>query len=62
VREYLRERRTLAAWRACQLSDDSLAAIAARTGFADQAHMTRSFAHVLGTTPARLRRLAAPSA
>jgi AraC family transcriptional regulator len=33
----------------------SLAAIAARTGFADQAHLTRSIRRYFGNTPSRLR-------
>lgn len=33
-----------------------LATIAAQTGFADQAHLTRSFRRFFGTTPGRLRR------
>jgi AraC family transcriptional regulator len=57
VRQYIRERRVLAAWRACQTCDASLAAIAIRSGFADQAHMTRAFTEVLGIPPGRLRRL-----
>ncbi|REK12047.1 MAG: AraC family transcriptional regulator [Planctomycetota bacterium] len=57
VRAYLRTRRVLAAWRACEREEASLAAIAARSGFADQAHMTRAFAQVLGISPGRLRKL-----
>jgi AraC family transcriptional regulator len=57
VREYIRRRRVLAAWRAWERGDETLAAIALRVGFADQAHMTRAFAAVLGTSPGRLRRL-----
>jgi AraC family transcriptional regulator len=57
VREYLRRRRTLEAWRACEQNGKPLAAIAASTGFADQAHMTRAFHRELGISPARLRRL-----
>jgi AraC family transcriptional regulator len=33
----------------------SIAAIAAEVGFADQSHLTRCFVRVLGTTPARYR-------
>jgi AraC family transcriptional regulator len=36
-------------------SDDSIAAIAADTGFADQSHLTRMMRQYSGTTPARLR-------
>ena len=57
VRQYIRQRRVLAAWRACQACDESLAAVAARSGFADQAHMTRAFTEVLGISPGRLKRL-----
>jgi AraC family transcriptional regulator len=58
LHEHLRRRRVLAAWRACERGDESLAAIAARVGFADQSHMTRAFASVLGISPARLKRFA----
>lgn len=34
---------------------DSLATVAAKTGFADQAHLTRTIRRLFGTTPARLR-------
>jgi AraC family transcriptional regulator len=37
-------------------STDPLASIAAQTGFADQAHLTRTVRSLFGTTPARLRR------
>jgi AraC-like DNA-binding protein len=37
-------------------STEPLATIAAQTGFADQAHLTRTIQHLYGTTPARLRR------
>jgi len=57
VRQYIRERRVSAAWRACQTGEGSLAAIAVRTGFADQAHMTRAFTEILGVSPGRLKRL-----
>jgi AraC family transcriptional regulator len=57
VREYLRQRRTLAAWRACEEHGQPLSVIAARCGFADQSHMTRAFTRELGISPARLRRL-----
>jgi AraC family transcriptional regulator len=58
IRQYIRERRVLAAWRACQAGDTPLAAVACCSGFADQAHMTRAFAEVLGISPGQLRRLA----
>ena len=40
-------------------TEDSLSAIAAATGFADQSHMTREFQRVLGATPAQVRRTSA---
>jgi AraC-like DNA-binding protein len=61
VRRYIHERRVLAAWRACQSGAVPLAAIAARFCFADQAHMTRVFARVLGISPGQLKRLACPA-
>jgi AraC family transcriptional regulator len=61
VREYLLQRRTLTAWRACEERNQSLSAIAARCGFADQAHMTRAFTRELGISPARMQRLLAAS-
>lgn len=57
VREYLRQRRTLVAWRACEERGQPLSAIATRCGFADQSHMTRAFTRELGISPARLQRL-----
>jgi AraC-like DNA-binding protein len=39
--------------------EQPLSAIAAEFGFADQAHMTRTFTTKLGVSPAKLRRLAA---
>lgn len=57
ARRYMLERRVLAAWRACERDEDSLAAIALRSGFSDQSHMTRTFQVLLGTPPSRLRRL-----
>ena len=57
VRQYIRQRRVLAAWRSWERSEGTLAAIAQAVGFADQAHMTRAFAVELGVSPGRLRRL-----
>jgi AraC family transcriptional regulator len=50
-------RRLRLAWAAAEIarSDMSLAAIAARAGFADQSHFTRLFRAYVGTTPARYR-------
>jgi AraC-like DNA-binding protein len=44
--------------RARRLLDDGLpaAAVAARTGFADQAHLTRHFKRVVGVPPAAYQR------
>ena len=47
--------------RACTLLDGrdvSLAALALRTGFADQAHFTRRFKEVVGVSPGEYRRRA----
>jgi hypothetical protein len=38
-------------------TDEPLAAIAARTGFADQAHMTRTLRREIDLSPAAARRL-----
>jgi AraC family transcriptional regulator len=57
VQDYLRQRRTRAAWQACAEDSQPLTAVAARCGFADQSHMTRAFTRELGISPARLRRL-----
>ncbi len=59
LRQYLLERRTVLAWRRCTAGEHSLAQVAADLGFADQAHMTRTFANKLGVPPTQLRRLAA---
>ncbi|MGH7699154.1 MAG: helix-turn-helix domain-containing protein [Gemmatimonadales bacterium] len=37
-------------------TDERISAIAAEAGFADQAHLTRSFKRVTGSTPAAYRR------
>ncbi len=58
VQQYVRQRRVLAAWRAWDHQEASLATIALKVGFSDQAHMTHAFADVLGVSPGRLRRLA----
>jgi AraC family transcriptional regulator len=51
-------RRLRVDWAADQLldTDAPVAAIACEAGFADQAHLTRLFRQVLGTTPAAYRR------
>ncbi|MFB3112557.1 MAG: helix-turn-helix domain-containing protein [Gemmatimonadales bacterium] len=56
VGTYVRRRRL--DWVADQLlsSDESLSCLAARAGFADQAHLTRAFKATFGRPPARYRR------
>jgi AraC family transcriptional regulator len=58
VGSYVRRRRLQEACRLLQSSDLPIATIAAQTGFADQAHLTRSLRNSVGVTPAALRRLA----
>ena len=50
------ELRTRAAWNRIMQSSETLCAIAAETGFADQAHMTRWIHRVTGAPPAVWRR------
>lgn len=57
IAQHVRERRVLAAWRAMEADGPPLAVVAARFGFADQAHMTRAFAEILGISPGRLKGL-----
>lgn len=53
---YVRHLRVKAAADRLLLDDEaSIAAIAVEVGFADQSHLTRLFARVMGTTPARYR-------
>ena len=53
VRPYIRWLRLQLA--ACELMDGATASMAAhRAGFSDAAHMTRTFRHMLGTTPSDL--------
>lgn len=56
VTAYARGLRLERAVRAILTTDTPLAAVAADTGFADQAHLTRTLRARLGTTPAGLRR------
>lgn len=51
-------RRLRLEWAAGRLSEstESISLIAHRAGFADQAHLTRSFKRYVGTTPGRFRR------
>lgn len=53
---YRAEARSRRAWREVMAGSDPLASIALATGFADQAHMTRSVAGITGLPPARWRR------
>lgn len=55
IGEYLRDIRTDAARRALKRTRQSLASIAAVTGFADQSHLTRVFHRKMGLTPAQYR-------
>ena len=56
------EQRTRAAWLRVTRSAEPLCAIAAETGFADQAHMTRWMRRMTGAPPAAWRRAAQPEA
>lgn len=56
-KRYRLEQMTARAARRMTSSSERLAAIATECGFADQSHMTRAVARLLGTTPARLRLL-----
>jgi AraC-like DNA-binding protein len=54
------EARARAAWLQVTRGSDRLSAIAAESGFADQAHMTRWIHRITGASPATWRRLAHP--
>jgi AraC-like DNA-binding protein len=56
ARRFRAELRARAAWLAIVRTRDRLAAIAAATGFADQAHMTREIRTLTGASPAAGRR------
>lgn len=49
--EYLQHLRVQAACRMIAENSESLCAVAAQAGFADQSHMNRTFKRVVGTTP-----------
>src|SRR6266404_774353 len=49
--EYLQQLRVQAACRMIAEDSDTLCAVAAQVGFADQSHMNRIFKRVVGTTP-----------
>jgi AraC-like DNA-binding protein len=55
ARQFRAELRARAAWLRIVRTRDSLARIAAATGFADQAHMTRGVRALTGTSPAAWR-------
>jgi AraC family transcriptional regulator len=55
--DYVTGLRLQHACRALSETAEPLAAVANDTGFTDQSHFTRTFKHVIGTTPARYRRL-----
>src|SRR5579864_7541960 len=55
INTYVLRRRTFRAFDELLNTDHSLAEIALRTGFYDQAHFTKVFATLFGVTPGRLR-------
>ena len=57
VGEYLQRVRTHHACSAMVSSDETLSSLAARLGYADQAHFTRRFRDTIGVTPGRFRAL-----
>jgi AraC family transcriptional regulator len=61
VSAYVRALRLVEAGALIVGGNDSLAAVACRAGFADQAHLTRCFGRVLGFSPGALRRLRGPA-
>lgn len=56
VGQYIRQRRVEAAIRRLLEPDASLSSVAYHSGFADQAHLTRTFRRLTGTTPGAFRR------
>src|ERR1041384_7160379 len=58
--EYVRHRRLERAMQQLRDSSDSLAAIAAANGFADQSHFSNLFRRTVGLTPSRYRQLTTP--
>lgn len=58
VTEYARRLRLAVAQRLLLTSELSLAAVAARAGFADQSHLTRTLRAMIGVTPGAVRRAA----
>lgn len=57
VGDYLRDLRVDAAARALAEGEESIAAIAVSCGFADQAHLSRTFRDLRGMTPTEYRRM-----
>jgi AraC family transcriptional regulator len=58
VTGYLRNVRVARAAHRISATDEPLSTIAAETGFADQAHLNRSFKAIIGTSPGAYRRAA----
>jgi AraC-like DNA-binding protein len=56
IGEFVRQARVRRASERLLRTDESIAAIAAAVGFADQSHLTRVFRQLTGTTPAAWRR------
>ena len=57
VGEYVRRLRVERAAGQLATTSTSISGIAAATGFADQSHFSRVFSRIIGTTPARYRKL-----
>jgi AraC-like DNA-binding protein len=55
INTYALRRRAFRAFEELVNTDDSLAEIALRSGFYDQAHFTKIFATIFGLSPGRLR-------
>jgi AraC family transcriptional regulator len=55
IGEYIRRLRVERACRQLSSSDESLATIAAATGFSDQSHFSRTFKRLMGITPTQYR-------